>query len=292
MIKAGKQNGQAFHKKKEPDMNIERKFGVEIEVLTDGLSQEKIASAIRDAGVQAFAEGYNHSTKTHWKVITDASAGFEVVSPVLGGEDGFNQVEKVCKALTLIGAKVDKKCGLHVHVDARDMSRKEIASVTAAYGRWEKMFDAIVPESRRGNANRYCRSVSEFMRVARQGKSKVVTDVIEMFERPWDYDANDMRYHKVNLCAYGRHGTIEFRQHSGTTEADKVLNWVVLMLSLVDTAKGKYLNLKDVKVSLVAFKKYLGISKHHRQPRIAQCSRWLDARFAYFNAGVSFTAVL
>ena len=44
------------------------------------------------------------------------------------------------------------------------------------------------------------------------------------------------RYHKVDLEAYSRHKTIEFRQHSGTTCFTKMRNWVLFLHKLVTFA--------------------------------------------------------
>ena len=44
------------------------------------------------------------------------------------------------------------------------------------------------------------------------------------------------RYHKVNLEAYSRHKTVEFRQHSGTTNFIKIRNWVLFLHKLVTFA--------------------------------------------------------
>ena len=66
-----------------------------------------------------------------------------------------------------------------------------------------------MPASRRDN--RYCRGLGhvsdEMIRSART--------VDELKGRIGD------RYHKVNLEAYSRHKTVEFRQHSGTTNFTK-----------------------------------------------------------------------
>jgi hypothetical protein len=57
-----------------------------------------------------------------------------------------------------------------------------------------------------------------------------------MSER-WDgYMYQGGRYNKVNLCAFLRHGTIEFRQHSGTMNVDKVINWIVFCVNFVETS--------------------------------------------------------
>ena len=46
----------------------------------------------------------------------------------------------------------------------------------------------------------------------------------------WDNGArSSCRYYKINFQAFATHGTIEFRQHSGTLDADKAANWVRLL---------------------------------------------------------------
>lgn len=44
------------------------------------------------------------------------------------------------------------------------------------------------------------------------------------------------RYHKLNLVSLWVHGTIEFRQHSGTVDADKAVNWIELLMQFVNRA--------------------------------------------------------
>ena len=56
-------------------------------------------------------EGYNHTTRPYWKIVTDASVsheGLEIVSPVLKGQDGLNQLEKVLKALNQVELRLTK----------------------------------------------------------------------------------------------------------------------------------------------------------------------------------------
>ena len=73
---------------------MERKFGIELEIA--GISQATALRALSAAGIQAQAEGYNHNTRSHWKLVRDASVrgGFEVVSPVLEGEAGIAEALK------------------------------------------------------------------------------------------------------------------------------------------------------------------------------------------------------
>ena len=46
------------------------------------------------------------------------------------------------------------------------------------------------------------------------------------------------RYFKVNPVAYRRHNTIEFRQHSGTTDYEKMSNWIEFLKSLIEFSKS------------------------------------------------------
>lgn len=48
------------------------------------------------------------------------------------------------------------------------------------------------------------------------------------------------RYFKINFESFATHGTVEFRHHSGTTEYEKIVNWVKLTQAMVErTFKGQ-----------------------------------------------------
>lgn len=215
-----------------------RTYGVEIEVLERGVSQFEIAQVIRAAGVESQNEWYNHETKNYWKVITDSSAGYEIVSPVLRGHDGLEQIKKVCEALQSIGCKVDKRCGLHVHHGVDDYSIKNFKTLYITYAKYEKALDSVLPNSRRDDNNTYCQSLMASMYyvsnaynelVEKIEKCKTVNDISGVFHHD--------RYYKLNIQSYVKYGTIEFRHHSGTIDADKIINWVMLTQAMV--TKGK-----------------------------------------------------
>lgn len=204
-----------------------RKFGIEIEAYNISITQA--VHAIAAVGIDIRAEEYGHTRPRQWKVVTDGSVpgGFEVVSPVLQGEEGLEQIKKVCRALNDAGAKVDKRCGFHVHVDANGLTAADIKNVMERYGRFENEIDKFMPVSRRSNNNTYCKSVSGWLSRARShfGSANTVDSVVRLMSE---------RYYKINLQAYLRHGTIEFRQHSGTTNAEKTTNWVRFCINFVE----------------------------------------------------------
>jgi len=70
-----------------------------------------------------------------WKVVSDGSLinvpthlRAEVVSPVLTYED-IPQLQQVIRALRKAGAKVDERCGIHVHVDATAFDGRTLANL-------------------------------------------------------------------------------------------------------------------------------------------------------------------
>ena len=71
-------------------MEYQRRFGVEIEFKGN---RTEVANQINMLGVACIEEGYNHHTRSHWKIVTDASLGYdnagEVVSPILQGASFF-----------------------------------------------------------------------------------------------------------------------------------------------------------------------------------------------------------
>jgi len=188
-------------------------FGVEIEFLAP-VDRAEIAAAVRNAGISCNAQEYNHVTGPAWKIITDSSVrdntgkfqGMELVSPILNGKDGLAQIEPICRVLNQTGCKVNMTCGLHVHHEAGEFGMDKIGKMIKYYKKAEPVLDSMMPNSRRGDANHYCQTMKKL-------------------------DENrlpDSRYFKVNFQSLVRHGTVEFRHHSGSIDADKIQCWVIL----------------------------------------------------------------
>jgi hypothetical protein len=216
---------------------MNRTFGIEIEAY--GIDKHELARTLRmDEGIQAVVEGYNHQTRDHWKIVTDSSIqgenSFEIVSPVLSGEAGIAEAETVCNVITAMGGQVNSSCGFHVHVGANDIGLKGIKNVAKAWIKNEWVADTFMPKSRRDNNGYYCRSNAigdETEQMKAIDNAETVDDVIMRM--------GNGRFHKMNLTALWRHQTIEFRHHSGTTEAAKVVNWIRFCVAFVETASKK-----------------------------------------------------
>lgn len=212
----------------EIDYTFNRRFGIEIEAYN--CSRDRLARELSEAGINVTVEGYNHETRDHWKLVRDSSLTgsetFELVSPILEGENGLRELEKVCWVLDLCNVKVNDSCGLHVHMDAADFTMNTWKNLALSYKNIENVIDAFMPNSRRDNY--YCKSLSSISnrRILEAG---TINELQAAF-------GND-RYHKVNLQAYSRHRTVEFRQHSGSTNFTKMSNWVLFLGRMITFAQ-------------------------------------------------------
>jgi hypothetical protein len=206
---------------------MNRRFGVEIEMAELGRYETRsqlAADLTLQTGIDVVSESYNHTCRTHWKIITDGSCGYELVSPPLFGEQGLADLKAILERLNFMDVRVNKKCGLHVHIDAENATTREVGMIVAKYAKYEKAIDRMMPISRRESNNRYCRSVmQEFYRSADRYRNNGLT---------WGHT----RYYKLNVASYSRHGTIEFRQHSGTTDYEKIKNWIIFCMQFVNRA--------------------------------------------------------
>lgn len=218
----------------------DRTMGIEIEFF--GVHRNTVVNALRNAGIDVAWEGYTHRTARHWKLVYDSSVtaqgtgigfGLELVSPPLNETEMTRQLKIVCKVLDQIGAKVDRTCGLHVHHHIDDFTVANVKNIYKLYEKHQLAIEAILPKSRRGAMNpRYCKGIDRAVM-----RRVLYSDTIQEISRSLD------RYYTINMQSYVKYGTVEFRQHSGTIDFTKIMNWIKITQAIVATAKRK----KDIK---------------------------------------------
>lgn len=120
----------------------------------------------------------------------------------------------------LEGGHVDKRCGLHVHIDVRHLPKPgkgtpELCDAAETYDRLVMLYPMLkklVPPSRL--RNKYCKWVPN--RDGHPSASTIST-----------------RYAAINWHAYQEHGSIEFRMAAGSTNIVKIESWALLCQHLV-----------------------------------------------------------
>lgn len=227
---------------------IDRPFGVEIECIRndDHPDFEEVAAWIEhDTGITCTG-GYVTRSKRYlnWRVKDDGSlcddygyeeGGYEIVSPPLSGEDGIDQVRRVFKSLRDHDFKINDGCGLHIHLEARDLNVDQCAAFAHAWHDNQALIDWLVEANRRQvNYPEYCSPITNQMLADIERASS---------KRGLAWTCSD-RYFAVNLSSLTSHGTLEVRQHHGTLSHAEFEGWLRFSVGIIDAicAKGAKLS--------------------------------------------------
>lgn len=216
---------------------FDKQFGVELECYN--VTPDTLRRKLTAAGIETNSGYRSTNNRGYWKITTDSSIRgtntFELVSPILQGEAGLNELMKVCKVLNDCRAKVNTSCGTHVHINARNFTLEQFKRLYINYARLESVIDGWMANSRRSNNAHYCQGfsrIAEFERKINQATN--VNDIAR--------NVLSGRYWKVNPQSYSVHNTVEFRQHAGTTNYVKLAAWIRFLSNLVDYSENHTVN--------------------------------------------------
>lgn len=133
-------------------------------------------------------------------------------------------------------AHVNKSCGFHVHIDATDLDWKDLVSIAIVTQKLENYIYAMLPKSRRKvNWSKPINISKDFLKSVESHEDFISEWYNSLGSSPSNDKYNEARYTGLNLHARYYLGTIEFRYHSGTLNLDKMLNWVKICNSIVET---------------------------------------------------------
>lgn len=201
----------------------DRRFGVEIELI--GLSIEQASRLLRKSKITADWEAKGDCS------VSDHESGqatCEVVSPILQGSKGLAVLHKVVTMLRKNGAWANKTCGLHVHVDAADLTTAWARNIFDRYRKHEYVIESFMPVDR----------VSSPFALPMDTLGRDYPEMLEEQSLGWTLtrfcSRPGSRYYRVNFLSYLRHGSIEFRQHSGSVNAEAIENWVRFVIGFVE----------------------------------------------------------
>ncbi len=200
-----------------PTDGLTRAFGVELECV--GARRQDIVAMAQERGLTVMSESYNHHDRAYTKIVTDSSLHGtdcnEVVTPPLGAWD---TLRAICEAISAAGGGVNASCGLHVHVDAHGFTRQQWQNIGHNYWMLSNIINSSLAPSRR--RNHFCRVVDI------PDSPAMSREALRLWSRG--------RYCAVNYEAWRRHKTIEFRQHQGSLNFNKIRDWVLFLESLVE----------------------------------------------------------
>ena len=270
-------------------------FGIEIECLVPANSYGLQSQIDAACGRNVWTVGTDGSVRANER---GAGAGFRGVeirtTSYVTGATAKEAIDGLCGVLATVGAYVNKSCGLHVHVGARNMSAQQIAKICAFYAKYEGEIDAFMAPSRRESNSPYCKSLfgrteyanGAYTRTTQDGviaalaQCRTVADIGQVVNGSYQPHGRypEGRYHKVNVQCFERLGTVEFRQHQGTVEAHKIWNWVQFLgQTAVAAAKWKPIQARGTMTSKAAFRNLTAALT-------PDVRAYLTARTAHFDA--------
>ena len=221
------------------------KFGIENEYVR--VSNSDLVNYVNaNRSIPMTLQRYGHSVPTNWKVTTDQTVstnydfstgngnGGEIVSPILQGQNGLDQIEEIFTHVnSFVGDNINRQCGFHVHLSWDGMTPQQIKKIADRWIVYEDSIDEFMPTSRRGDNNRWCRSNKSYSSYHRMIQGLTENDLRRFGYR---VSRQGTRYMKLNFHPLSRQGTIEFRNHSGTTDPKKIINWVKFLIGFVQSS--------------------------------------------------------
>jgi len=127
----------------------------------------------------------------------------------------------------------NNSAGVHVHVDASDLTVKHIGSLVYGYSVIEPLLEASYQRTKR----QYCRTRPAQDNVAIVKSVKELSkDIGTLFDKESLYTGD--RYVTLNLQALSDHGTVEFRAMGPVYDYEYLIKWAHICRELVNVAKA------------------------------------------------------
>lgn len=248
-------------------------------------------------------------------IVTEGTVpnGGEICTSPASGERFTKLIHDLAGIYIKNGAEVNVRCGMHVHVDARDFHYTDIVNLLYLYNKLEVALFAMLPPWRR--ISRFavpCRSA--LMDIAKGGNNLVeaIRDVetqsgkiviapkdrvrkpsiaLKMASKLYGTqslgpvkkmhktaDNQHVRYMALNLHSWVFRRTIEFRHYQGTIDEREMTLWPQLLGAIMDTAK---------RLPLMAPKKQPSVARLSGNPveallEVLQPKSWISSELVKF----------
>lgn len=203
-----------------------------------------------------------NDTIARWQaaVVGDGSlpaTGYEINTAPAKAEKFDEEIIDICRSLRNSSGRVNKSCGLHVHVDVRGVDILSLKRIIMTYMAVEEDVFSMLAPSRSNNG--FCRKMKpngwaerfhlNEETTAQQFQNYLETALYGRADPSNDYykraKGNSYRYNGLNIHSYFFRGTLEFRHHHGTANAVKIIAWARICESIIEFGlKNSEVNIK------------------------------------------------
>ena len=134
------------------------------------------------------------------------------------------------------GVHASTRCGVHVHLDIKDLEPDELINLIMVYMLVERLlFNWVNPERIKNN---YCRALTDSNFKATMNSIRQLSTTEDAVHSIISYvNESCEKYAGLNLRPIASFGSIEFRMHQGTTEISRLYKWINIILALKRTAR-------------------------------------------------------
>lgn len=231
--------------KKKKSKNERKKIHTLVGVSADPctyISSDKFVSSSL-VGVEVELEGVQDLLiedsvfKSYWDTIEDGSlrdGGMEyVLSRPFAGIDLDKALSLFDEHVSKSGhnIKVNKRTSVHIHIDVRDLTYKEVTKFVCLYIIFEDALFNVAGKDRKDNIfstslDNASGNLSKMNSFGDDPDPAEVHHILRSFTK----------YSACNLAAIQKYGSLEFRNHEGTYDVERITLWINLLLSLKKAA--------------------------------------------------------
>lgn len=224
-----------------------RRFGVEVEF---GGDRAAAISALRGTGLsnRASQASYIGHDQNYWVIKSDGSVprGGEMVSPPLDFDDPAQreQVTRAIEALRGCGATTDTSAGIHVHIDASDLTAEQVALVVRSFAKFEDVIYRLASSgwlTIRPGVRSYARPlpIERVQSIARCKTEDALGTAWYGSPNGHRYvsHSDETRYFGINVHSWFYRKTLEFRVFNSSLNPERVQAYIAMCMALVEDAR-------------------------------------------------------
>lgn len=218
--------------------NIASRLGLNQRTVAE--SSDELVDGLRNVGIEIEAENFSRRALREeqgdlWEVVpdgslrpSDASGELRLPTPGRCGKQLITALNSADKSPILNRASFGWRCAVHVHVDMRDKTPKDILMIMTLYSLLEPFFFAWDGTGRQ--ESRFCMPwwvcSQDMITASNIIHSKNNSEFIQQI-------GTFSKYTALNLAPLRRLGTIEFRHLRSTNKKDRLLAYTNLCLDVV-----------------------------------------------------------
>ena len=205
-------------------------------------------------GIEVELEGVNDLNINHngflnyWNVVEDGSlrdGGMEyVLTRPFAGDDLITALDIFDKTISKSGhdIRLSERTSVHIHIDVRDLTYAQLMRFVSLYAVFEESLFKIAGGENRKNGIFATSLANAEGYISRLGSNG---------DNPENHIGNDnlmhfSKYSACNLAAVKTYGSLEFRNHEGTYDTTRILNWINILLSLRKEAVNNKVTLEGI----------------------------------------------